>query len=88
MKQKLKKIWSVVSTILVILIVLCSVFLMGSRIIGYRVFNILTGSMSPQYNDNVVNLRFLILREMRRFMFSETRVRTTGANRNNRMLYF
>lgn len=51
MKQKLKKIWSVVSTILVILIVLCSVFLMGSRIIGYRVFNILTGSMSPQYNE-------------------------------------
>ena len=50
MKQKLKKIWSIVSTVLVTVIVLCAVFLMGSRIIGYRVFNILTGSMSPQYN--------------------------------------
>ncbi len=39
-------------------------------------------------HGNVVNLRFLILWEMRRFMFSETRVRTTGTNRNNRMLYF
>ena len=51
MKQTLKKIWNVVSTILVIVIVLCSVFLMGSRLIGYRVFNILTGSMAPQYNE-------------------------------------
>ena len=50
MKQKLKKIWNVVSTILVTLIVLFAVFLMGSKIVGFRVFNVLTGSMSPQYN--------------------------------------
>ena len=51
MKQKLKKIWSVISTILVAVMVLCAVFLMGSRIVGYRVFNVLTGSMKPQYNE-------------------------------------
>lgn len=50
MKNTFKKIWNVVSTVLVVLIVLCAVFLMGSRIMGYRVFNVLTGSMSPMYN--------------------------------------
>ena len=51
MKQKLKKIWNIVSTVLVVIVVLCAVFLMGSRIVGYRVFNVLTGSMRPQYNE-------------------------------------
>lgn len=50
MKKTIKKIWGVVSTILVVVIVLCAVFLMGSRIMGYRVFNVLSGSMAPQYN--------------------------------------
>ncbi len=48
--KKLKGIWNIVSTVLVILIVLCAVFLMGSRILGYRVFNILSGSMEPTYS--------------------------------------
>ena len=46
----LKKIWNTVSTILVVLIVACAVFLMGSRLIGYRVFNVISGSMEPAYN--------------------------------------
>lgn len=50
MKMKLLKIWSVVSTVLVILIVLFAVFLMGSRLMGYRVFNVISGSMAPTYN--------------------------------------
>lgn len=49
MKQ-LKKIWNVVSTILVVLIVLCAVFLMGSRLMGYQVFNVISGSMEPEYS--------------------------------------
>ena len=48
--QSLKKIWSVVSTVLVILVVLCAVVLMGSRLLGYRVFNVISGSMTPVYN--------------------------------------
>ena len=48
--QTLKKVWSIVSTVLVVLIVLCAVFLMGSRLIGYRVFNVISGSMTPVYN--------------------------------------
>ena len=49
MKQ-LKKIWNVISTILVVLIVLCAVFLMGSRLMGYQVFNVISGSMEPEYS--------------------------------------
>lgn len=46
----LKKLWSIVSTILVIAVVLCAVFLMGSRIVGFRVYTIISGSMEPQYS--------------------------------------
>ena len=46
----LKKIWNTVSTILVVLIVACAVFLIGSRLIGYRVFNVISGSMEPAYS--------------------------------------
>ena len=50
MKDTLKKIWNIVSTALVVLIVLCAVFLMGSRLMGYQVFTIISGSMEPEYN--------------------------------------
>lgn len=50
MKDTLKKIWNIVSTGLVILVVLCAVFLMGSRLMGYQVFTIISGSMEPEYN--------------------------------------
>ena len=46
----IKKIWSIVSLVLVALVVLSAVFLLGSRILGFRVFNIVSGSMAPQYN--------------------------------------
>ena len=46
----LKIVWNVVSTVIVVLIVLCAVFLMGSRIMGYRVFNVISGSMEPVYS--------------------------------------
>lgn len=48
--QTLKKIWNVVSTILVVFFVLCAVFLMGSRLVGYQVFNVISGSMEPEYS--------------------------------------
>ena len=49
MKESLKKIWNIVSTALVLLIVLLAVFLMGSRLIGYRCFTVISGSMEPVY---------------------------------------
>ena len=50
MNNTLKKIWNIVSTALVVLIVLCAVFLMGSRIMGYQVYTVLSGSMEPEYS--------------------------------------
>lgn len=49
MKYTFKRIWNTVSTVLVVLVVLCAVFLMGSRMLGYRVFSVISGSMEPQY---------------------------------------
>ncbi len=46
----LKKVWNVVSTLLVVLIVLCAVFLMGSRLIGLQCYTVISGSMEPEYS--------------------------------------
>lgn len=48
--QKFKKVWNVISTISVVLFVLCAIFLMGSRVMGYQVFNVISGSMEPKYS--------------------------------------
>lgn len=50
MKSKAKQVWNVTSTVLVILMVLIAVFLMGSRVLGFRVFNVISGSMAPTYH--------------------------------------
>ncbi|MBQ6852437.1 MAG: signal peptidase I [Oscillospiraceae bacterium] len=50
MTAALKKIWNIVSTALVVLMVLCAVFLMGSRLLGYQVFTVISGSMEPKYS--------------------------------------
>lgn len=47
--QTIKKVWGIVSWVLVCVVVLAAVFLMGSRLLGYRVFNIVSGSMEPVY---------------------------------------
>ena len=49
MKDSLKKIWNIISTTLVVLMVLCAVFLMGSRLMGYECYTIISGSMEPKY---------------------------------------
>ena len=49
MNNTLKKIWNIVSTALVVLMVLCAVFLMGSRLLGYECYNVISPSMEPEY---------------------------------------
>ena len=51
MPALLKRIWGVLSTVLVVLTVLCAVFLMGSRLLGYQVYTVLSGSMRPSYAE-------------------------------------
>ena len=45
-----KKLWNVVSTLLVTLLVVCSIGMMGARVMGYQIFNVISGSMEPTYS--------------------------------------
>ena len=44
-----KKIWNIASTVLVVLVILCAVFLMGTRLLGYECYTVISGSMQPKY---------------------------------------
>ncbi len=47
--KTLKKLWNIISTVLVSLLVLCAVFLMGSRLLGFACYTVVSGSMTPTY---------------------------------------
>lgn len=48
--KTVKRIWNITTTVLVAIVVLIAIFLMGSRIVGYRVFNVLSPSMEPKFS--------------------------------------
>ena len=50
MNRSLKKIWNVISSILVAVVVLLALLLVGARIVGLQVFTVLSGSMEPTYH--------------------------------------
>ena len=50
MNETLKKIWNITTTVLVVIVVLGAVFLMGSRLIGYQCYTVISGSMEPAYS--------------------------------------
>ena len=50
MPKKVKKIWDAATTVLVVLVVIFAVFLMGSRLVGMQVYNVISGSMEPSYS--------------------------------------
>jgi len=50
MPKNMKKVWDTVSMVLVVLVVIFAVFLMGSRLVGLQVFNVISGSMEPTYS--------------------------------------
>lgn len=47
MNRSLKKIWNVISSILVALVVILALLLVGARVVGLQVFTVLSGSMEP-----------------------------------------
>ena len=49
MKQTLKKIWNIVSTVLVVVVVVFAVLLVGLRFVGVQVYSVISGSMEPEY---------------------------------------
>ena len=49
MKQSVRKVWNIVSTVLVVLVVLLAVALVGVRLVGIRTYAVISGSMEPTY---------------------------------------
>ncbi len=50
MKGFVKKLWNILSTAIVVLTVLVAVFLVVSRLVNFRVFNVISNSMYPTYS--------------------------------------
>lgn len=48
--KNVKKVWDIVTVTLVVIVVIFAVFLMGSRLIGLQVYNVISGSMEPTYS--------------------------------------
>lgn len=48
--MNLKKLWDKVTTVLVVAVVLFAVLLVGFRVLGYQVYNVISGSMEPTYS--------------------------------------
>lgn len=45
MNRSVKKIWNVVSTVLVVIVVVVALLLVGARLFGLQVYAVLSGSM-------------------------------------------
>ena len=54
MKATVKKIWNIITTVIVVLAVILVVLLVGVRLFGVRVFTVLSGSMEPAYKTGSV----------------------------------
>lgn len=50
MSRTVKKVWNIVTTALVALIVILALLLVGARVVGLKVFTVLSGSMEPTYH--------------------------------------
>ena len=50
MNKKIKKIWDICTTIIVVAVVILALLLVGARLIGLQVFTVLSGSMEPTYH--------------------------------------
>lgn len=48
--MNLKKLWDTLTTALVALVVVFAVLLVGFRLLGYQVYNVISGSMEPTYS--------------------------------------
>lgn len=49
MKTRSKQVWNTITTALVALVVALALALVGARLMGLRVFTVLSGSMEPEY---------------------------------------
>lgn len=82
MSKKIKKIWNVVSGLLVALMLVLAILLAGVRLVGMQVFTVLSGSMEPTYHVGSliyvkkVDYRELTAGDVITFMLDEDTVAT------------
>lgn len=50
MNRSVKKIWNVISTVLVVIVAVVALLLVGARLFGLQVYAVLSGSMEPTYH--------------------------------------
>lgn len=50
MSKVFKKIWNIITTVVVVIVVLMAVALVGVRLVNLRPFVVLSGSMEPEYH--------------------------------------
>lgn len=50
MGQTAKRVWNIITSVLVALAVLLAIALVGVRLLGFRVYTVLSGSMEPTYH--------------------------------------
>ena len=51
MRKTIKKIWNIITNIIVALAVILAIALVGVRLVGLQVFTVLSGSMEPTYHS-------------------------------------
>ncbi len=80
--KRIKKIWDVITSLVVVLAVLLAIALVGVRLVGLQVFTVLSGSMEPTYHTgSLIYVKSVDYRELQSgdvitFMLSEDTVAT------------
>ena len=54
MMKRIRKVWNIVTSIIVALAVILAVALVGVRLVGLQVFTVLSGSMEPTYHTGAL----------------------------------
>ncbi len=54
MNAKVRKIWNMITSFVVVLVVILAVLLAGARLVGLRMFTVLSSSMEPTYHTGSV----------------------------------
>lgn len=80
--KSLKRIWNIVTTVLVTIVVVIALLLVGVRLFGLQVFTVLSGSMEPTYQTgSLIYVKDVDYRDLKEgdvitFMLSEDTVAT------------
>ena len=82
MNKTVKKIWNAVTTVLVVIVVAVALLLVGARVVGLKVYTVLSGSMEPHFHTgSVIYVRNVHPQELEvgdiiTFMLNESTVAT------------